>query len=139
MKAPFKLPWIPIAAVSGAAVLILAIVFRDNFQASTWKEIAGGTLIGLAWAALSERKACVQHIRNAWQWWRRTRPWGWETVRDTRITRYQVHPSGRRRVVTRPEFGYQPIDRKWEKTGEWSTWEDASPLPKSAIRPRSGT
>lgn len=57
------------------------------------------------------------------RWW----PWGWVAVRDTGKTRYQVHPSGRRRVRQRPG-GYQPIDRRWLESGEWSP-------PPSAIAP----
>ena len=56
--------------------------------------------------------------------WRR-RPWGWVTVRDTGFTMYQQHPSGRRRVV-QASAGYQPIDRRWVETGEWSEGPRAS-------------
>ena len=60
-------------------------------------------------------------------WWSRTR-WSWRTARDTGITRYQVNGRGDRRVVQRPG-GYQPIDRRWLATGEWS-----EPVPPCAYR-----
>lgn len=53
-------------------------------------------------------------------WWRKRSPFSWETVRDTGLTLYQVHPSGRRRAV-QIRGAYQPIDRRWLETGEWST------------------
>lgn len=54
----------------------------------------------------------------------KARPWAWSTVRDTGITRYQVHVDGSRRVVVWPPFavGYQPVDWGWLNTGEWTSW-----------------
>ena len=49
------------------------------------------------------------------------KPWAWVTVRDTGVHRYQVHPSGQRRII-RAGSGYQPIDRQWLATGGWRVW-----------------
>lgn len=61
------------------------------------------------------RQRLSRLVAQARMWW----PFGWRTVRDTGITVYQEHPSGRRRVRQR-HGGYQPIDRRWLDGGDWT-------------------
>lgn len=46
-------------------------------------------------------------------------PWHWSTVRDTGATIYEECPCGRRRI-RQAKDGFQPIDRGWLETGEWT-------------------
>jgi len=44
----------------------------------------------------------------------------WRTVRDTGVHFYQENAiTGARRVLRR-DGGYQPVDRAWLRTGDWS-------------------
>jgi len=119
VSARAKLPWLPISAAAGVLVLFCMVIWRANLGQLSFAEaviLAACSLTGLV---LTERK----RVR---QWWRRVRPWGWETVRDTGITQYQVHPSGKRRAVQQHGGGYQPIDRGWVDTGEWTAFDRAA-------------
>lgn len=44
------------------------------------------------------------------------------TVRDTGFTRYRECATCGTRWITQGRGGYQPIDRRWLRTGEWSNW-----------------
>jgi hypothetical protein len=45
----------------------------------------------------------------------------WRLVEDTGCWRYEVNTvTGARRIVPTCTGGYQPVDRDWLRTGEWT-------------------
>ena len=73
-------------------------------------------------------------MKRLWARLWNARPWAWSTVRDTRITLYQQHASGERRVLVREGCGYQPVDWGWLNTGEWTNWSDDVPQVRAPRR-----
>lgn len=69
----------------------------------------------------------LAHWLWPWPW-----PFHWTVVRDTGVNVYLECPCGRRKVRTRP-WAYQPIDKGWLDTGEWT------PVPKRFPSARAQT